>query len=93
MPRRKRVQDKRVLKPRASASRVLRPRDEIKEQLISQRTRYKVRNSSKKVETEQPIAHRTISKVAGASQVAAIVSHLLASSVLDPDTGKMLEFR
>ena len=93
MPRRERTQAPRVLKPRASVPRVLKPRQLVnEEQHIAQRTRFKAKSSSKH-EVEQPIAHRTRSKVEGTQMVAGIVSNLLASSVLDQDTGKLLEPR
>ena len=41
----------------------------------------------------EPVAHRTRSRTKPSEVIAAVVRDLLACSVMDVDTGKMLEFR
>ena len=93
-------QSPRVLKPlrprMARAPRVrrtLKPSSPRVPQPIAHRTRSKTKVEDKQQPKEQPIAHRTRSRVKNNDVVTAIVSDLLAASVMDQETGEMLEFR
>ena len=64
------------------------------DQPIAHRTRSKNKVSMERP-LEQPVAHRTRSRTntVDSDVVTAVVSDLLAVSVMDQETGKMLEFR
>ena len=60
-------------------------------QPVGHRTRSRL--TKQKPQTEEPIANRTRSKTQSAEVITAVVQDLLACSVMDVDTGEMLEFR
>ena len=60
-------------------------------QPVAYRTRAKM--TKQKPQPEDPIASRTRSKTQSEDVISAVVQELLACSVLDADTGEMLEFR
>ena len=59
-------------------------------QPVAHRTR--ARTTKQKPQTEEPIANRTRSKTQSEDVITAVVQDLLACSVMDVDTGEMLEF-
>ena len=61
------------------------------DQPVAHRTRS--RTAQKKSQDVEPIAHRTRSRTKPAEVITAVVRELLACSVMDVDTGEMLEFR